>query len=213
MTVLTHSFAWLAAATLATASLSLAAGAAVAQTPPAGATKPASNPATKPAAKPAPKPAAKPAAKPVPRTAAVPALPAADSEQLAAAEVAHLGTYECEFNQTVVVSKHPRSEGYIDVQHKASTWTMKPVLSSTGALRLEDVRGRTLMLQIANKSMLMDTKVGQRLVDACVHDKQRAFAAQPPAQSLGIAPPAAGAASAPAPAPAPAPTPAPAPGR
>ena len=37
---------------------------------------------------------------------------------------------------------------------------MKPVLSSTGALRLEDVKGRVLMLQIANKSMLMDTQAG-----------------------------------------------------
>jgi hypothetical protein len=31
-----------------------------------------------------------------------------------------------------------------------------------------------LMLQIANKSMLMDTKIGQRVVDECVHEKQRA---------------------------------------
>jgi hypothetical protein len=54
---------------------------------------------------------------------------------------------------------------------------MKPVSSSTGALRLEDVKGVALLLQIANKSMLMDTKVGQRLVDGCVHEKQRAAAA------------------------------------
>jgi hypothetical protein len=48
-------------------------------------------------------------------------------------------------------------------------------MSSTGALRLEDVTGRTLMLQIANKSMLMDTKIGQRLVDNCVHPEQAKF--------------------------------------
>ena len=36
------------------------------------------------------------------------------------------------------------------------------------------------MLQIANKSMLMDTRAGVRLVDACTHEKQREFlAAQP----------------------------------
>jgi len=52
---------------------------------------------------------------------------------------------------------------------------MKPVLSSTGALRLEDVKGVGLLIQIANKSMLMDTKAGKRLVDDCVHEKQRAF--------------------------------------
>jgi hypothetical protein len=53
---------------------------------------------------------------------------------------------------------------------------MKPVLSSTGALRLEDVKGRMLMIQIANKSMVMDTQIGQRLVDGCMHEKQREFA-------------------------------------
>ena len=31
---------------------------------------------------------------------------------------------------------------------------VKPVLSHTGTLRLRDVTGRTLMIQIANKSML-----------------------------------------------------------
>ena len=56
-------------------------------------------------------------------------------------------------------------------------WVMKQVLSSTGAMRLEDVKGRMLMIQIANKSMVMDTQIGQRLVDGCVHEKQRAFIA------------------------------------
>ena len=42
----------------------------------------------------------------------------------------------------------------------------------TGALRLEDVRGETLFIQIRNKSMLMNQKSGQRLVDDCVHPSQ-----------------------------------------
>jgi pyruvate/2-oxoglutarate dehydrogenase complex dihydrolipoamide acyltransferase (E2) component len=132
-------------------------------------------PAAKPAAK-AAKPAAKPAAK-APAKQAAPAeapLAKADGEQLNAAGMAHVGNYACEFNQTVNVSATPKSEGYVDLHFKSQTWTMKPVLSSTGALRLEDVKGRMLMLQIANKSMLMDTKLGQRVVDDCVHEKQRA---------------------------------------
>ena len=32
-----------------------------------------------------------------------------------------------------------------------------------------------LMIQIANKSMVMDTKIGQRLVDGCMHEVQREF--------------------------------------
>lgn len=121
------------------------------------------------------KPAAKPAAK-KPAAAAEKPLPQADQTQLDAAERTHFGLYECDFKQTIDVSMNPKYPGYVDVKFKNRTWTMKPNVSSTGALRLEDVKGQTLLLQIANKSMLMDTKIGQRLVDACVHEKQRAAA-------------------------------------
>lgn len=106
----------------------------------------------------------KPAAKPAPRV-----LPEASPEQLAAAQMAHYGDYMCEFDQKLNVGIHKDRGGYVDVQFKGRTYVMKPVLSSTGALRLEDVGGRTLMIQIANKSMLMDTKIGQRMVDECIH--------------------------------------------
>jgi membrane-bound inhibitor of C-type lysozyme len=132
----------------------LAGSIAVAQTAPA---KPA---------KPAPAAAKAPAAKP---------LPAADQDQLQAAQRTLTGQYACEFDQKIDVEASPRAAGYVDVKYKNSVFTMKPVLSSTGALRLEDVTGRTLLLQIANKSMLMDTKIGQRLVDNCVHPEQAKF--------------------------------------
>jgi hypothetical protein len=132
------------------------------------------------------KPAAKaPAKKPAPAEAP---LAKAEGEQLAAASMAHFGDYACEFDQSVTVKLTPNNDGYVDVRFKANTWTMKPVLSSTGALRLEDVKGQMLMLQIANKSMLMDTRLGQRVVDGCVHDKQRlaiaAAASQPAGEAL-----------------------------
>lgn len=118
--------------------------------------------------------AAKPAAK-KPAAAEKP-LPQADQTQLDAAERTHFGNYDCDQKQTIDVSMNPKNPGYVDVTFKKDTWTMKPSVSSTGALRLEDVKGRTLLLQIANKSMLMDTKAGRRLVDSCVHEKQRAAA-------------------------------------
>jgi hypothetical protein len=124
------------------------------------------------------------------------ALPPAPGEQMAAAAMAHFGSYECEFNQTVSVDVNRQHDGYVDVRHGRSTWVMKPVLSQTGALRLEDVRGRMLMLQIANKSMLMDTQVGRRLVDNCVHEKQRNVAQPAASESLGIDPVKAAAAAA-----------------
>lgn len=148
------------------------------------ATVAADAPAKPAARKPAPKAAAK-------KPAAPPLAPASD-EQKAAATLTHFGDYACEFEQTVTVAENPLAPGYIDVKHKVQTWVMKPVLSSTGALRLEDVKGRMLMIQIANKSMVMDTQVGQRVVDGCQHEKQREFertqngplSGQPPAGTL-----------------------------
>ena len=55
---------------------------------------------------------------------------------------------------------------------------MKPVLSGTGAIRLEDVRGETLMVQIASKSMLLNVKTAQRIVDDCISPKQRELIAE-----------------------------------
>ncbi len=135
-------------------------------------------------------PAAKPALKPLIKKgkATAPAekpLAPADQTQLDAAERTLYGPYQCDFNQTIDVSINPKTPGYVDVAFAKKVYTMKPVLSSTGALRLEDVKGVTLLLQIANKSMLMDTKAGRRLVDACVHEKQRASAAAIEAAAAG----------------------------
>ena len=103
------------------------------------------------------------------------ALPAADTEQLEAFKRAHVGEYQCELGQSLTVAPHATA-GYLKVDFKRYSFTMKPVVSSTGAIRLEDVSGRTLMVQIANKSMLLDNKIGQRLVDECVHPDQRSAA-------------------------------------
>ncbi len=140
----------------------------------AQATTPAKPAAQKPAQKPANAPAKSKA------KAAAPAdqpLAAADQTQLDAAERTYFGKYACELDQSIDVGMNPKTPGYVDVTFKNKTATMKPIVSSTGALRLEDVKGGMLLIQIANKSMMMDTKVGQRVVDGCVHEKQRAAAA------------------------------------
>ncbi|MCX2864992.1 hypothetical protein OOZ63_24500 [Paucibacter sp. PLA-PC-4] len=144
------------------------AGAVMAQSAAPAAAKPASKQAVK---KTPVKPRGKPAVKPVPPPP--PPLADASEEQLAATERAYLGTYDCEFKQSVSITRNTKP-GYLDVMWQKDTFTMKPVLSSTGALRLEDVTGRTLMIQIANKSMLMDTHIGRRLVDECLHPEHRA---------------------------------------
>jgi hypothetical protein len=140
------------------------------------------------------KPAAKPAARPPVERAVLP-LPAADEAQVAAAAQAHYGAYACEFGQTLEVVPTPDHPGYADVLFAKRRYTTRPVLSATGALRLEDVGARALLVQIPFKSMLMDTVEGHRLVDGCVHEAQaqaRASAVDaPPPPSLGIAPAAA----------------------
>jgi hypothetical protein len=137
---------------------------AVAADPP----KPAAKPA---AAKKAPAKPTKPAGPPAYKTGAP--LPAATPEQIEAAELVYVGHYECEFDQAVDIKYHEAQLGYVDVKFGKTTYLMKPVLSSTGAIRLEDLRAETLMVQIGTKSMLLNTKTGRRLVDECVSPKQR----------------------------------------
>jgi hypothetical protein len=117
--------------------------------------------------------AKKTAAKPAPSTAHTAATPPpANESQIALADNVHTGRIECELDQHVNVqpSKHA---GYLTVSHAGQIYEMKPVQSPTGALRLEDVKGTALMLQLGNKSMIMNTKTGRRLVDGCEHSKQK----------------------------------------
>jgi len=151
------------AVTLAFAGTSALAQSATTTTAPAKSTAPAKKPA--------------PAKKAAPAAAPEKPLPPADQAQLDAAERTYFGKYDCEFNQTMDVGMNPKYPGYVNVVFKGRTFVTKPVLSSTGALRLEDTGGVGLVLQIANKSMLMDTRQGVRLVDACMHEKHKAFEA------------------------------------
>jgi hypothetical protein len=126
-----------------------------------------------------PKPAAKATAKG--KAAPAPAaftVPDAQPDQVKAAELVFYGPYDCEFQQTVHITQSQKYSGYVDVKHGAKAWLMKPVLSSTGAIRLEDVRGETLMVQIASKSMLLNVRSAQRIVDDCVSPKQREMIAE-----------------------------------
>ena len=134
--------------------------------------------ATVSAAEPA-KPAKPVAAKAAKKAAPTPAKPVdtgpseATTEQVDAAERVYYGVYDCEFNQTVDIEKHPKHNAYVNVKSGKSAWLMKPVLSSTGAIRLEDVKGEALMVQIASKSMLLNVKTARRIVDECISPKQR----------------------------------------
>ncbi|MEP7303270.1 MAG: hypothetical protein ABI699_17290 [Caldimonas sp.] len=136
--------------------------------PAAAQTAPAAKPAARPVAKAAPKAALK---APAPVEAPI---PDAGPDQVQAAEMVYYGKYDCEFNQTVDIVQSPKHSAYVTVKHgKTGDWLMKPVLSSTGAIRLEDVKGETLMVQISSKSMLLNVKTARRIVDDCISPKQR----------------------------------------
>lgn len=115
-------------------------------------------------------------------------LPEATAEQLQAAERVLLGRYRCEFGKSVSVDRNKVNAGYFDLKFGNKTWLMKPSVTETGTVRLEDLKGTTMLLQILTKSMLMDRQAGHRLVDGCVHDVQRAaeadLAKQPPRESI-----------------------------
>jgi hypothetical protein len=111
--------------------------------------------------------AAKPAAKPATQQVA-----GLSSDQLSTADRVLLGQSRCEFNQSVNVAAVPNQKGWFNVEYKGQSYLMAPEHTTTGAVRLEDKKNGMMWLQIANKSMLMNSKIGQRMVDNCIHPKQ-----------------------------------------
>jgi hypothetical protein len=126
-----------------------------------------------PAKKPAAKSTGKTAAKGAAAGAAAGAAIALSPEQLATAKRVHTGAAECEMSQSVHVDPVAGKEGMFDVAYKGKHYMMVPENTTTGAVRLEDKKNGVMWLQIANKSMLMNSKVGQRMVDNCTHPAQR----------------------------------------
>lgn len=96
--------------------------------------------------------------------------------ELAIAERVHVGTLPCELGANVTITPDPKAPGYFDVQTKTVRYRMFPVATSTGAIRLEDRRNGAVWLQLGNKSMLMNQRLGQRLADECQSPSQMAVA-------------------------------------
>lgn len=120
----------------------------------------------------------KPAKKnePVKRTVAVPPETPLAPQELSIAERVHVGHLPCELGASVQMTADSNTPGYFNLQGKGYKYRMKPVTTSTGAIRLEDEKAGAVWLQLANKSMLMDQKNGRRLADECAHPDQVAVA-------------------------------------
>lgn len=98
------------------------------------------------------------------------------------------GTADCEFKQQVHVLAIPGHLGHFSLDHQGKRFYLSPRETATGAVRLEDAATGMVWLQIPGKSMLMNARLGQRVVDDCLHSEQRAAltAVAGAATSLGI---------------------------
>jgi hypothetical protein len=103
---------------------------------------------------------------------------AAPQVQTAAPEVGevHTGRMVCELGNSVTVTPDPQQPARFIVQLKKNTYYMTPVETTTGAVRLEDAQAGAMWLQLPNKSMLMNSKLGQRMADECQSDHQTVVA-------------------------------------
>ena len=84
----------------------------------------------------------------------------------------HTGRIVCELGNSVTITPDPQQPTRFIVQMKKNTSHMTPVATSTGAVRLEDTQAGAMWLQLPHKSMLMNSKLGQRMADECQSDHQ-----------------------------------------
>ena len=111
-------------------------------------------------------------------------------KQVEAAGRVFVGDTECEFKQTVHLAPIADKPGHFELTFKKLRVTVVPEETTTGAVRLEDRESGIVWIQIPAKSMLLNSKLGQRIVDGCVSASQRADAAAAPSNSFGLATPA-----------------------
>jgi hypothetical protein len=115
--------------------------------------------------------------------AAVPVAAAAAAASVQPAQAAapepgevHTGRMVCELGNLVTVTPDPQQPTRFVVQMKKNTYLMTPVETTTGAVRLEDTQAGAMWLQLPHKSMLMNSKLGQRMADECQSDHQTTVA-------------------------------------
>ena len=98
------------------------------------------------------------------------------AEDIELAKRVYVGIIPCELGAKVLISANEKRPGFFVVETKSQRFSMHPVESRTGAIRLEDAKAGALWLQLGNKSMLMSQKLGQRLADECTSPAQITFA-------------------------------------
>ncbi|MEG1282683.1 MAG: hypothetical protein RSD57_19795 [Comamonas sp.] len=108
--------------------------------------------------------------------AAIPTQQTLTPAELAIAEQVYQGRINCELGASVSIAKDSVNPGYFFVEGKGFKYHMSPVGTTTGTVRLEDVHAGAMWLQVANKSMLINRKMGQRMADECMSPEQNQVA-------------------------------------
>jgi hypothetical protein len=115
--------------------------------------------------------------------------PAAPERELTPAELevasrVYVGRLPCELGQTITITPDAKAPGYFDLTTKKLRFRMHAVQSKSGAVRLDAVSSDAAWIQLSNKSMLVNVKLGQRMADACTSPEQllvaQAFEKTPP---------------------------------
>jgi hypothetical protein len=88
----------------------------------------------------------------------------------------YLGRLPCEANQIVSLQEVPNAPGQYLLHFKKFKFKLVAVSTHSGVVRLEDPFSGATWVQLNSKSMLMDSRRGQRLVDDCQHPSQKAMA-------------------------------------
>jgi hypothetical protein len=113
--------------------------------------------------------------------------------ELEVARAVHVGVMTCELGASVTVEPARREGFFLVGIHKGLRFRMHPIVSRTGAIRLEDPKRGAMWLQLGNKSMLLSQKQGKRLADECQSPSQVQVAAamkmNPPPSLLEPLPP------------------------
>jgi hypothetical protein len=94
--------------------------------------------------------------------------------QLDAAKNVFVGDAACDGNKQVKLEAVTDKPGTFKLTHAKKSYTLVPEETTTGAVRLEDKKAGIVWIQIPAKSMLMNTKLGQRVADQCVTAEQKA---------------------------------------
>ena len=108
--------------------------------------------------------------------------------QLGAAERVFVGTARCDANEQVTLAAVPGRPGHFMLSHKKTVVTLVTQETTSGAVRLEDAKSGLLWIQIPAKSMLMNTKLGRRVADACITPEQARASITPEPAPASITP-------------------------